>query len=168
MSAYRKDFDKTKYMSFLIKDDQSLEKYNEIQRNVLNSLKKEFDSKPIYNEKYVKAKIKFNNGKINSNFHSINIPKDDLQYVCLSVVLLGASFRTGKNYYPQVFLEECKYVIKEKRFIGILLMIQKFRLILMKKLWWKKFKQKKILIMKKILIRKFWKKIQMKNSNEEN
>ena len=23
-------------------------------------------------------------------------------------------FRTGKNYYPQVFLEECKYVIKEK------------------------------------------------------
>ena len=30
MSAYRKDFDKTKYMSFLIKDDKSLEKYNEI------------------------------------------------------------------------------------------------------------------------------------------
>ena len=24
-------------------------------------------------------------------------------------------FRTGKNYYPQVFLEECKYVIKEKK-----------------------------------------------------
>ena len=30
MSAYRKNFDKTKYMSFLIKDDKSLEKYNEI------------------------------------------------------------------------------------------------------------------------------------------
>ena len=24
-------------------------------------------------------------------------------------------FRTGKNYYPQVFLEECKYIIKEKK-----------------------------------------------------
>ena len=24
-------------------------------------------------------------------------------------------FRTGKSYYPQVFLEECKYVIKEKK-----------------------------------------------------
>ena len=23
-------------------------------------------------------------------------------------------FKTGKNYYPQVFLEECKYVVKEK------------------------------------------------------
>ena len=24
-------------------------------------------------------------------------------------------FRTGKNYYPQVFLEECKYVVEEKK-----------------------------------------------------
>ena len=23
-------------------------------------------------------------------------------------------FRTGKNYYPKVFLKECKYVVKEK------------------------------------------------------
>ena len=32
MSAYRKDFDKTKYMSFLIKNDELLEKYNEIMK----------------------------------------------------------------------------------------------------------------------------------------
>ena len=24
-------------------------------------------------------------------------------------------FRTGKNYYPQVFLEECKYIVKEEK-----------------------------------------------------
>ena len=30
MSTYRKDFDKTKCMSFLIKDENLLEKYNEI------------------------------------------------------------------------------------------------------------------------------------------
>ena len=30
MIAYRRDFDETKYMSFLIKDDELLEKYNEI------------------------------------------------------------------------------------------------------------------------------------------
>ena len=30
MSAYRKYFDKTKYISFLIKDDKLLEKSNEI------------------------------------------------------------------------------------------------------------------------------------------
>ena len=30
MSAYRIDFDETEYISFLIKDDELLEKYNEI------------------------------------------------------------------------------------------------------------------------------------------
>ena len=24
-------------------------------------------------------------------------------------------FRTGKNYYPQVFLEQCKYAVKEEK-----------------------------------------------------
>ena len=34
MSAYIKDFDETKYLSFLIKDDELLEKYNEIWEKV--------------------------------------------------------------------------------------------------------------------------------------
>ena len=40
MSAYRRDFDKTKYVFFLIKGDELLEKYNEIWENVKNSIKR--------------------------------------------------------------------------------------------------------------------------------
>ena len=29
--------------------------------------------------------------------------------------MLDSIFRMGKNYYPQVFLGKCKYVIKEKK-----------------------------------------------------
>ena len=29
--------------------------------------------------------------------------------------MIDSVFRTGKNYYPQVFLEECKYIVKEKK-----------------------------------------------------
>ena len=29
--------------------------------------------------------------------------------------MISSVFRTGKNYYPQVFLEECKYIVKEKK-----------------------------------------------------
>ena len=57
MSGYRKDFDETKYISFLIKDDELLEKYSEIWEKVKNSLKKEFDNEPVYSENYLKAKI---------------------------------------------------------------------------------------------------------------
>ena len=36
-------------MSFLIKDGELLEKYNEIWVKVKNSIKKNFDSEPVYN-----------------------------------------------------------------------------------------------------------------------
>ena len=45
-------------MSFLIKDDKLLEKYNEIWEKVKSIIKKEFASEPVYKEKYLKAKIK--------------------------------------------------------------------------------------------------------------
>ena len=109
MIPYRRDFDETKYISSLIKDDELLEKYNEIWEKVKSSIKKEFDSEPVYNEKYPKAKIKPYNRKISRSCHNKKIPKEGSQFICLSV------FRTGKSYYSQMFLEECKYVVKEKK-----------------------------------------------------
>ena len=109
MSAYRKDFDETKYISFLTKDDELLKKYNEILEKVENSRKKEFDKEPVYN---LKAKVKSYNGKISTNFHNNKIHS---QFICLSVILIDSVFSAGKNYYPQVFLEECKYAVKEKK-----------------------------------------------------
>ena len=35
--------------------------------------------------------------------------------ICLSLILIDFVFRTDKNYYPQVFLEEYKYVVKENK-----------------------------------------------------
>ena len=37
-------------MSFLIKDDELLEKYNGIWEKVENSIKNEFNSEPVYDE----------------------------------------------------------------------------------------------------------------------
>ena len=88
MSAYRKDFDETKYTSFLIKDDELLKKYNKIWKKVKNSLKKENDSEPVYNEKYLKAKVKSYNEKINTNFHENKIPNKGSHFICLSVSLI--------------------------------------------------------------------------------
>ena len=47
MSAYRRDFDKTKYLSFLIKNDKLLEENNKIWENLSNSMKIMFDSEPV-------------------------------------------------------------------------------------------------------------------------
>ena len=29
--------------------------------------------------------------------------------------MIDSVFRIAKNYYPQVFVEECKYIVKEKK-----------------------------------------------------
>ena len=84
-------------------------------KKVNNRKRKEFDSEPVHNENYLKAKIKSYNGKINTNFHNNIIPKEGSHCICLSVVLIDSVFRTSKNYYTQVFLEKCKHVFKEKR-----------------------------------------------------
>ena len=46
-------------------------------------------------------------------YHNNKIPKEDSKFICLSVVLINSVFRTGKSYYHQVFLEECKYIVKK-------------------------------------------------------
>ena len=43
---------------FLVKDGELLEKYNDIWEKVNKNIKKEFDSEPVYDEKYLKTKIK--------------------------------------------------------------------------------------------------------------
>ena len=40
--------------------------------------------------------------------------KKNSKFICLSVILIDAVLRAGKSYYLWVFLEECKYVVKEK------------------------------------------------------
>ena len=101
-------------MSFLIKN----EKYNEIAEKVYNSIKKEFESEPAYTEKYLKTEIEPYQEKINTNFRSDKIRKQGSQYIYLSVIFIDSVHRTGKSYYPQVFLEECKYAVKEKMMPG--------------------------------------------------
>ena len=43
-------------------------------KKVRDSIKKEFVSEPVYNENYLRTKVKSYNGKINTNFHNNKIP----------------------------------------------------------------------------------------------
>ena len=61
----------------MTKDDELLKRYNKVWKKVKNTINKEFNSKPVYNEKYLKGKIKSYNGKINTNFHNSKIPKEN-------------------------------------------------------------------------------------------
>ena len=86
ISRYVKISDDAKTMSFLLKDDNLLTKYNEIQSEIKKTEeRKKFSSDQVFGDKYLKAAI-----------------------------VIDSVFKSGKKFYPQTFLEECKYKIKEK------------------------------------------------------
>ena len=70
MSACRRDFDESIYMSFLIKNEEwLLEKCNEIWDKVNNTIKKGFDRESVYNEKFLRTEMKYYKEKIIINFY---------------------------------------------------------------------------------------------------
>ena len=59
MSEYIKYFEnRGKNMSFVIKDDSVMDKYNEIWKKIKNTLNIKFHSMSVYDEKYIKAKVR--------------------------------------------------------------------------------------------------------------
>ena len=40
------------------------------------------------------------------------MPKADSNHTSLAVITIDSVYRIDENYYPQVFLEECKYIEK--------------------------------------------------------
>ena len=70
----------------------------------------EFDSEPVYddNDKYIKTKIKSYEDKVNTNFQSNKIPKENASYKCLSWIMLDFVIRVNKTYHQQTLLEEFK------------------------------------------------------------
>ena len=78
MSVYIKYFENGgKNMSSVTKDEDVLNKYNKIQNKINKILNIKFHSMPVYDEKYIKAKVGEFNGVIKRNFLGDEIPKEN-------------------------------------------------------------------------------------------
>ena len=95
-------------MYFLIENDDLLEKYNTIWDKVRSDIKKEFDSKHVYNKEFLKAKIKSHGDEV-TDFYDNEIPRVDSNHTFLAVIRLDTVLKKYENYYLQVFLKVCKY-----------------------------------------------------------
>ena len=102
MTGYIKYFENGgKNMSVRIKDDDVLHKYNEIWDKIKNTLKIKFHSMPIYDEKYIKAKIREFNHVI--NFLSSEIPKVNVHYTCIACITIDSIIRMEKILFTGLF-----------------------------------------------------------------
>ena len=86
MIWYIKYFEKGgKKMSFLIKDDEVWEKYEKNWNMIKNKLSIKFQSEPIYENKYLKAKVREFDGVIKTHFWVMIRQKK----ICIILALLA-------------------------------------------------------------------------------
>ena len=116
MSGYIKCFESgAKNMSSIIKDDDVLDKYNEIRDKIKERLNIKFHSILVYHEKYIKAKVIEFNDVIKTNFLGDEIPKESMHYTCIACITIDSVMRMEKKNYLQVYLEECRYRMKKTK-----------------------------------------------------
>ena len=88
---------------------------------IKDKLGTKFHSEPVYEYKYLKAKVREFDGMIKTNFLGNDIPKENMHYTCIACITIDSVMRIDKKNHPQVYLEECKYRVKKiqmSRFIN--------------------------------------------------
>ena len=98
-------------MSFIVKDDNVLDKYNKTWGKIKGKVDIKFHSMPVYDETYIKAKVREFDGKIKTNF----LGDENIQYTCIAWITIDSVMKMDNKNYPQVYLEECKYRGKKYR-----------------------------------------------------
>ena len=104
-----------KNMSFKIEDASVYVKYNSIwnkTKELLGGIT--FYSEPIYDDSYIKTKVKTFSNIIKTLFDGDEIPKERVEYVCIPCIGIDSVLKVDKKNYPQVYLEQCKYKLKKR------------------------------------------------------
>ena len=124
MNGYIKYFDGGgKNMSFITDDNDKkvYEKYNEIWNVLKGILKLKFTTSPIRDDKYILAKLKIFKKKNLTTFNNNNIvPIEKNNYICIPAIDIDSVLKIDKKAYPQAYLEECKYKLKNRKLASVI------------------------------------------------
>ena len=98
MSGYIKHFENGgKNMSFLIEDDEVWDRYDESCDLIKDKLGIKFHSEPVYENKYLKAKVREFDGLIKTTFLANDMPKENTHYICIVCITIDSVLRIDKK-----------------------------------------------------------------------
>ena len=103
-------------ISFNVSEEKEwVPQYKKILNDVESQLFEKMTTEIIKSEgRYVNGKLKTWKERIKTNFHGQDVPYD---MHCSETALLkiDSVYKQGKNYHPQVYVEECKYTDAENQ-----------------------------------------------------
>ena len=81
---------------FFVKDDDVLDKYNEIWDMIKNKLSIKFHNLSVYDQRYWKAKVKEFGGVIKATFLGNGLPKESTHYTCIACITIDSVMKMEK------------------------------------------------------------------------
>ena len=79
-----------KNMSFMIKDGNIFGKYNKIWDKFKETLSIKFHSKPVYDKRYIKVKVREYDGVLKTNLLGDEIPKENVYYTSIACISIDS------------------------------------------------------------------------------
>ena len=91
-----------------------LEKYKTIQTKIEGLKIIEFNVLSVYDDRYIKTKIRAYGDNVYINFHGLNVPEDGVECKSFTVISIDSLVVYENKYYLQVYLDNCAYKIVDK------------------------------------------------------
>ena len=79
-------------------------KYNQIWNKIKELLNVKFYSESIYEDKYIKTKVKIFSSVINTLFSGDEIPKERVKYACISCIPVDSVLRVNKKNIHKIMI----------------------------------------------------------------
>ena len=102
-------------MSFRIDDGKLLEKYKSIWTKIEDLKYSKLNALPVYDNRYIKPKIRTYGDNVYTNLHGVNVPEDYIEYESFTVISIDSLLIYENKYYLQIYLDNCAYKIVNKQ-----------------------------------------------------
>ena len=111
MSGYVKTFKEKSHesMSLCIDDGKGSEKYKTISSKIEDIKNVSFNALPVYDDRYIKPKIRTYGDKMYTNFRGLNVPGDSVVCELFTVISIDSLLVYEYKYYLQVYVHYCAY-----------------------------------------------------------
>ena len=98
-----------------LEEKEWVPQYEKIWSEVESQLFEKLATEAIKGEnRYVYGKLKTWKERIKTNFHGQDVPYN-MHCNATAVLKIDSVYKQGKNYHPQVYVEECKYTDAENQ-----------------------------------------------------
>ena len=104
-----------KLMSFHIDDEKLSEKYKAICTKIEELKNIKLNALPVYDNRYVKVKIRTFGDKVYTKFGVLNVPEDNIDCEFFPVTSIDSLLVYNKKYCLQVYLDNCAYKTRNKQ-----------------------------------------------------